>query len=104
MMVVHQLAGHARFARAQQGVCHAVLCARAAGAPARTRSVAHVSLLPPNSKHPPHESGLDTDMRLVRRENIPPAYPASDWSVVRMYPRFLRMIGPSCEYTRASCV
>ena len=29
----------------------------------------------------------------VRRENIP-ALPASDWSVVRIYPRFLLLIGP----------
>eukprot|EP00959_Pyramimonas_sp_CCMP1952_P217262 4544058-Pyramimonas_sp.AAC.1 len=32
--------------------------------------------------------------RLVHRENIP-ALPAFDWSIVRMYPRFLRSIGPS---------
>eukprot|EP00959_Pyramimonas_sp_CCMP1952_P204607 4278324-Pyramimonas_sp.AAC.1 len=35
-----------------------------------------------------------TRVRLVRRENIP-AFPASDWSVVRIYPRFLRPIGTS---------
>eukprot|EP00976_Prorocentrum_cordatum_P031880 648143-Prorocentrum_minimum.AAC.1 len=29
---------------------------------------------------------------------------ASDWSVGRIYPRFLRLIGPSGEYTHASCV
>eukprot|EP00976_Prorocentrum_cordatum_P005168 101995-Prorocentrum_minimum.AAC.1 len=29
-----------------------------------------------------------------RRENIP-ALPASDWPVVRIYLRFLRMLGPS---------
>eukprot|EP00976_Prorocentrum_cordatum_P076714 1182410-Prorocentrum_minimum.AAC.3 len=39
----------------------------------------------------------------VRSENVP-ALPASDWSIVRIYPRFLRLIGPSREYTRASCV
>ena len=33
-------------------------------------------------------------VRLVRRETIP-TLPASDWSVVRIYPRFLRLIGPS---------
>eukprot|EP00976_Prorocentrum_cordatum_P063073 1176969-Prorocentrum_minimum.AAC.2 len=33
-------------------------------------------------------------VRLVRHENIP-TLPASDWSVVRIYPRFLRPIGPS---------
>eukprot|EP00959_Pyramimonas_sp_CCMP1952_P095601 1998511-Pyramimonas_sp.AAC.1 len=31
---------------------------------------------------------------LVHRENIP-ALPASDWSIVRIYPHFLRLIGPS---------
>eukprot|EP00976_Prorocentrum_cordatum_P073924 1181315-Prorocentrum_minimum.AAC.1 len=31
---------------------------------------------------------------LLTRENIP-ARPASDWSVVRIYPRVLRPIGPS---------
>eukprot|EP00976_Prorocentrum_cordatum_P083475 1185265-Prorocentrum_minimum.AAC.1 len=30
----------------------------------------------------------------VRRESIP-ALPACDWSVVRVYPHFLRAIGPS---------
>eukprot|EP00959_Pyramimonas_sp_CCMP1952_P364720 7637720-Pyramimonas_sp.AAC.1 len=35
-------------------------------------------------------------VRLVCRENIP-ALPASDWSAVRIYPRFLCPIGPSCE-------
>eukprot|EP00959_Pyramimonas_sp_CCMP1952_P311260 6514080-Pyramimonas_sp.AAC.1 len=33
-----------------------------------------------------------------------PRLPASDWSVVRIYPRFPRPIGPSCEYTPASHV
>eukprot|EP00976_Prorocentrum_cordatum_P090047 1187953-Prorocentrum_minimum.AAC.1 len=33
-------------------------------------------------------------VRLVRHENIP-ARPASDWSVMRIYPRVLRPIGPS---------
>eukprot|EP00959_Pyramimonas_sp_CCMP1952_P056237 1174662-Pyramimonas_sp.AAC.1 len=33
-------------------------------------------------------------IRLACRENMP-ALPASDWSVVRIYPRFLRLIGPS---------
>eukprot|EP00976_Prorocentrum_cordatum_P061331 1176253-Prorocentrum_minimum.AAC.1 len=42
-------------------------------------------------------------VRLVRRENIP-ALPASDRSAARIYPRFLRPIGPPQEYTRASCV
>eukprot|EP00959_Pyramimonas_sp_CCMP1952_P280450 5862125-Pyramimonas_sp.AAC.2 len=37
------------------------------------------------------------------RQNIP-ALHASDWSVVGIYPRFLRLIGSSWEYTRASCV
>eukprot|EP00976_Prorocentrum_cordatum_P008495 169637-Prorocentrum_minimum.AAC.1 len=35
-----------------------------------------------------------TCVGLVHRENIP-TLPAYDWSVVRIYPRFLRMIGPS---------
>eukprot|EP00959_Pyramimonas_sp_CCMP1952_P299585 6266117-Pyramimonas_sp.AAC.1 len=34
-------------------------------------------------------------VRLVRRENILPTLPASDWSVVSIYPRFLCLIGPS---------
>eukprot|EP00959_Pyramimonas_sp_CCMP1952_P441854 9250102-Pyramimonas_sp.AAC.1 len=42
-------------------------------------------------------------IRLVRRENIP-TFPASNWSVVKIYSRFMRLIGPSCEYTHASCV
>ena len=33
-------------------------------------------------------------VRLVRHENIP-ARPASDWSVMKIYPRVLRPIGPS---------
>eukprot|EP00976_Prorocentrum_cordatum_P117736 1196353-Prorocentrum_minimum.AAC.6 len=41
-------------------------------------------------------------MLRVRRENIP-VHPASDWSVVGIYPCILRPIGPSWEYTRASC-
>eukprot|EP00959_Pyramimonas_sp_CCMP1952_P468071 9492612-Pyramimonas_sp.AAC.1 len=35
--------------------------------------------------------------RLVRRKNMP-AHPASDWSVVRIYPRILRPIGPSADF------
>eukprot|EP00959_Pyramimonas_sp_CCMP1952_P082025 1713657-Pyramimonas_sp.AAC.2 len=31
-------------------------------------------------------------------------FAVSDWSVVRIYPHFLRPIGPSREYTRTSCV
>eukprot|EP00959_Pyramimonas_sp_CCMP1952_P369817 7745675-Pyramimonas_sp.AAC.1 len=31
----------------------------------------------------------------VRRENIP-AIPVSDWSALRIYPRFLCLIGPPC--------
>eukprot|EP00959_Pyramimonas_sp_CCMP1952_P369794 7745303-Pyramimonas_sp.AAC.1 len=38
--------------------------------------------------------------RATRRENIP-TLPASDWSVVRIYPRFLRPVGPSCRLERA---
>eukprot|EP00976_Prorocentrum_cordatum_P078957 1183346-Prorocentrum_minimum.AAC.3 len=37
-------------------------------------------------------------VRLVHRENIP-TLPASDWSAVRISPRFQRLIGPSREYT-----
>eukprot|EP00976_Prorocentrum_cordatum_P026547 539481-Prorocentrum_minimum.AAC.2 len=33
-----------------------------------------------------------------------PLNPASDWSVVRIYPRCLRLIGPSREYTHVVCV
>eukprot|EP00976_Prorocentrum_cordatum_P010607 211910-Prorocentrum_minimum.AAC.1 len=42
----------------------------------------------------PPASTPSTCTRLVRRENIP-ARPASDLSVVRVYPRVLRPIGPS---------
>eukprot|EP00959_Pyramimonas_sp_CCMP1952_P411725 8628046-Pyramimonas_sp.AAC.1 len=35
-----------------------------------------------------------------RHENIP-TRPAFDWAVTRIYPRVLRSIGPSREYTRA---
>eukprot|EP00976_Prorocentrum_cordatum_P060848 1176069-Prorocentrum_minimum.AAC.3 len=31
-------------------------------------------------------------------------FPVSDWSSVRICPRFLRLIGPSREHTRAPCV
>eukprot|EP00959_Pyramimonas_sp_CCMP1952_P429163 8988153-Pyramimonas_sp.AAC.1 len=31
-------------------------------------------------------------------------FPVSDWSVVTIYPYFLRLIGPSLQYTRTSCV
>eukprot|EP00959_Pyramimonas_sp_CCMP1952_P371902 7787849-Pyramimonas_sp.AAC.1 len=37
-------------------------------------------------------------VRLVRRENIP-TLPASDWSTVRIYLRFLRLIGQSHNET-----
>eukprot|EP00976_Prorocentrum_cordatum_P017950 362332-Prorocentrum_minimum.AAC.1 len=33
-------------------------------------------------------------VRLVHRENIP-TLPESDWSIVRISPHFLRLIGPS---------
>eukprot|EP00959_Pyramimonas_sp_CCMP1952_P318936 6672988-Pyramimonas_sp.AAC.1 len=26
-------------------------------------------------------------------------FPVSDWSVTRVYPHLLRLIGPSCEYS-----
>ena len=43
---------------------------------------------------PSREYTRASRVRLVRRENIP-ARPASDWPVVRICPRFLRLIGPS---------
>eukprot|EP00959_Pyramimonas_sp_CCMP1952_P305573 6394332-Pyramimonas_sp.AAC.1 len=42
-------------------------------------------------------------VRWVRRETIP-ARPASDGSIVRLYPRVPRPMGPSRDYTRGSCV
>eukprot|EP00959_Pyramimonas_sp_CCMP1952_P117605 2458735-Pyramimonas_sp.AAC.1 len=48
-------------------------------------------------------SSLRANTRSARRENIP-ALPASDWSAVRIYLRFLRLMGPPQEYTYASCV
>eukprot|EP00959_Pyramimonas_sp_CCMP1952_P054744 1143889-Pyramimonas_sp.AAC.1 len=62
---------------------------------------------------PLREYPLASCVRLVRHENIQrraatsssrAAGRASDWSVTRIYPRFLRLIGPSREYTLASCV
>eukprot|EP00959_Pyramimonas_sp_CCMP1952_P125854 2631849-Pyramimonas_sp.AAC.1 len=60
---------------------------------------------PPTSRQAEARNYLlpSTRIQLVRYGNIP-TLPAFDWSVMGIYPRFLRPIGPSWEYTRASCV